>query len=111
MLRAEARRRGLAMDVRSRGVAVEDHISDTLKARLRADSLNPAAEPARALAQADVAGADLVVAFDAAAGDLRLSKARVWSTPSWNADYDAAKADMQTRIAALTDELQRRSCP
>lgn len=113
LLRAEAQRRGLAVDVRSRGVAVDDHVSEALRARLRADRVNSEAEPARNFVAADVSNADVVVAFDAAADDPRLTRARAWRTPSWNADYDTAKADMQTRIAALADELQRQSstCP
>jgi protein-tyrosine-phosphatase len=108
-LKTKAGSLGLDLDVRSRGVAVEHHVSDALAARLKADHIDPAAQPARALAAMDVEEADIVVAFDAAADDPRLSRARAWRTPSWNDDYDAAKADMLTRIGALTEELARRA--
>lgn len=108
LLEREARRRGVPVDVRSRAIAVADHVSAGLAARLDADEIHPAAQPAEAFTLDDVAGADIVVAFDAAADDLRLRRPRVWRTPSWNADYDTAKADMLNRIAALADELERR---
>jgi protein-tyrosine-phosphatase len=109
LLKQEAKRRGLALDVISRGVAVEDHVSEGLAGRLRTDGIDPAGQPALPLGADDVTRADLIIAFDAAAEDPRLGRARGWRTPSWNADYDAAKPDMVARIAALADELQRTS--
>ena len=45
-LKHAASRRGLAVDVQSRGVTPEDHVSPGLAARLRADGIDPAAIPA-----------------------------------------------------------------
>ena len=109
-LKRRAASAGLRLDVRSRGIAPEDHVSPTLAARLRADGIDPAAEAPRAVTAADVARADVVVAFDAAAQAPLLKNARAWSTPSWNADYDAAKADLDRRLADLVAELAG-GCP
>ena len=104
-LKRRAAARGLALDVRSRGIAPEDHVSPELARRLRADGIDPAAQPARAVTPADVAGADVVVAFDAAAEAPVMKGARSWVTPSWNADYDKAKADLDRRLDGLMAEL------
>ena len=108
MLRSRVQTEGLAVIVASRGLKPEDHVSVALASNLHADGLDPTREPALALAPADVAGADVVVAFDEAAGSPLLSKARAWRTPSWNADYAAAKADLATRLDDLIAELRAR---
>ena len=100
---------GLALSVSSRGVDPEDHVSPELAANLKRDGLNPAAEPLRRLAQADVAQADVIIAFDAASDEPLLRGARRWKTPSWNGDYAAAKADLDDRLAALLAELRGRA--
>src|SRR5687767_3654618 len=97
-LKRRAAAEGLALDVRSRGIAPEDHVSPELARRLRADGIDPATEPARAVTAADVARADVVVAFDAAAEAPVMKGARAWVTPPWNADYDTAKADLDRRL-------------
>lgn len=104
-LRRRARAAGLAVDVRSRAVAPEDHVSPQLAQRLKADGIDTGREPPRAVTAADVTGADLVIAFDGAAEAPVLKGARAWRTPSWNADYDAAKADLDGRLGALVTEL------
>ena len=109
-LRRRARERGVAVVVQSRGVRPEDHISPGLAANLRADGLDPAAEPARAFRASDARAADIVIAFDEAAQDPALRKARVWITPSWNSDYAGARAALAPQVEALLDELAKRSC-
>ena len=113
VLRSRAQAEGLAVDVASRGLSPEDHVSPALAASLRADGLDPAREPALALSPADVARADIVIAFDEAAGSPMLRSARAWRTPSWNADYAVAKVDLAARMDALVAELRRRAggCP
>jgi protein-tyrosine-phosphatase len=108
--RRRAAARGLEVQISSRGVHPEDHVSPILAARLRADGLDPAAEPARPLAPADLAGADIVVAFDEAALAPGMSLARVWDTPSWNANYDQALAAVTGRVDVLLDELAASPC-
>jgi protein-tyrosine-phosphatase len=108
--RRRALTRGLKVAVSSRGIHPEDHVSPALAARLHADGLDPAAEPARPLTPADLAGADIVVAFDEAAQAPAMSRARVWDTPSWNANYDLALAAVTGRVDALLDELAASPC-
>ena len=105
-LKAEAAKAGVAVRVRSRGVDIQDHVSAKLAARLKADGLDPAAEPARRLAAEDLESRQIVIAFDEAAKDSRLAGARVWDIPSWNDDYDAAKAALAQRVSALVAELK-----
>ena len=106
--RATARR--LDLRISSRGVHPEDHVSPGLAVRLRADGLDPAAEPARPLISEDLTDADIVVAFDEAAQAPGMSRARVWDVPSWNADYDQALAAVTKRVDALLDELAAAPC-
>ena len=113
-LRKRAAASGVRVRVVSRGLHPEDHVSPALAANLRADGLDPAAEPARPLQDADVAAADIVVAFDEAAQAPALKGARVWDIPSWNNDYPGAKGALATRTEALIDELRARQsgpCP
>jgi protein-tyrosine-phosphatase len=107
-LRRRAAASGVRVRVVSRAIHPEDHVSPSLAANLRADGLDPAAEPALALQAADVARADIVIAFDEAAQAPDLKAARVWDIPSWNSDYPAAKAALAARTEALLGELRAR---
>jgi len=107
MLRKRLAASHLPVLVQSRGIAPANHVSPALAARLRADSIDPTTDPLRALTAADVADADIVIAFDEAAQSPLLVKARAWRTPSWNDQYDAAKADLVQRLDGLIDELAR----
>jgi protein-tyrosine-phosphatase len=106
--RRRAADQGVVVSVSSRGLHPEDHISPALAADLRRDGVDPRAEPLRALTPADIAQADLVIAFDEAAEAPLLHAARVWKTPSWNTDYAAAKADLDGRLALLLMEVRTR---
>jgi len=111
VLKARAAKAGVAVRAVSRGLQPEDHVSAALAARLRADGIDPAAEPARALQPADLGRADIVIAFDEAAQAPALGAARVWDIPSWNGDYAGAKAALAVRMDALVAELRdRRGC-
>jgi protein-tyrosine-phosphatase len=109
-LRRRAALAGVGVRVTSRGIRPEDHVSPGLAANLRADSIDPAAEPALPLAAADVSAADIVIAFDEAAAAPALRNARTWDVPSWNSDYPGAKAALAKRIDALLTELASRPC-
>jgi len=109
-LRRRASLAKLAIEVRSRGIDPQDHVSAVLKARLAADGIDPAAEPARALTTADLQTGQIVIAFDEAALDPRLAGARVWKVPSWNEDYATARAALTAHIDALLQELRDRGC-
>ncbi len=108
-LKRRAAGEGVPVSVSSRGVHPEDHVSPALAANLKRDGLDPASEPLRALAPADIAQADLVIAFDEAADEPALRSARAWKTPSWNTDYPAAKADLEDRLTGLLSDLRVRA--
>ncbi len=106
-LKRRAAARGIAVRVSSRGVSPADHVSPELASRLKADGIDTLAEPLRALAPADIAGADVVIAFDEAAQAPGLERARLWDVPSWNSQYDAAKASLLPKVDGLLDEFAR----
>ena len=108
MLRTRIESERLNLTAASRGLHPEDHVSEALAVRLKADGLDTGREPARPVTARDVAEADIVVAFDEAAAVPLLRQARAWRTPSWNADYPAAKADLALRLDALVAELRGR---
>jgi hypothetical protein len=107
-LRQRAAAAKIRVRVESRGLDPEDHVSPALAANLRADGIDPAAEPAQRLTEADVSQADIVIAFDAATAAPALRGARSWDIPSWNADYAGARAALADRMAALVAELRVR---
>jgi fructose-specific phosphotransferase system component IIB len=107
-LKARATAAGVPVRVRSRGLRIENHVSPDLAAHLRADGIDPAAEAARQLQDADITDADIVIAFDEAAQAPALRDARVWDIPSWNTDYSGAKAALAVRMDALVAELRAR---
>ena len=109
-LRQRASAAGVPVRVISRGISPEDHVSPELAARLKGDGIDPTAEPARALTAADVANADIVIAFDAAAQSPLLSGAVSWKVPSWNGDYAGAKAALAAEMTALLAGLKTRPC-
>jgi len=106
-LKRRAADAGLAVRVRSRGLDIQDHVTAALARQLKADGVDPAAEPPRRLEPADLTPGQIVVVFDEAAQDPRLAGARSWDVPSWS-DYPAAKAALSDRIAALVAELRER---
>lgn len=109
-LKRRAAERRIAIRVSSRGVHPEDHVSRELAAHLLADGIDPRAEPVRALAATDLSTPTVIIAFDEASQTPGLERARVWTTPSWNETYAAAKADLAVRIDALLDELGGDRC-
>jgi len=109
-LKRRAADRGVAVSVASRGLHPEDHVSPALASRLKADGIDPGAEPVRALAPADLAVPDILVAFDEAAQAPGLEHARVWDIPSWNSDYDHARSALAVQVETLLDELNKRPC-
>lgn len=107
-LRRQAAAAKISVHVESRGLHSEDHVSAGLAAKLRADGIDPGAEPVRAFSEADLGGADIVVAFDEAGQAPALSSARVWDIPSWNDHYEKAKAALATHLDELIAELRHR---
>jgi protein-tyrosine-phosphatase len=109
VLKRRAAQEGVSVVVASRGLRLEDHVTPALAANLRGDGIDPTAEPLRALTPADVAQADILVAFDEASEAPLLRSAQAWKTPSWNADYAAAKADLEARLTVLLKQIRARA--
>lgn len=106
IFKKRAKERGIVVDVFSRGIVVEDHLSPELKAKLRADGINTSAEPALSLTPKDWAAADILVNFNPLPSSIQHKDVRDWTdVPSVNDDYPNAKRVMDARIDALLDEL------
>jgi protein-tyrosine-phosphatase len=102
VLRSRVDKEGLAVQVASRGLHLEDYVPTALAANLRNDGIHPEREAALLLTARDVQRADVVIAFDDAANAPSLQSARTWRTPSWNSDYDAAKPILRGAWTALS---------
>lgn len=104
--RREAGRRGLAIEARSRGLVIEDHVSPSLAAALAADGLDLGREAPRRLGPADLTWADAVAAFDAPPPPLADPRILDWSdTPSLNERYAEARSVVEARVGALLDAI------
>jgi protein-tyrosine-phosphatase len=106
LFKREAAAASIPVEVRSRGIAIEDHITPAFAARLKADRIDLAAQPPAVLGSADAQWADIVIAFDEAIDSPLLMAKQAWRTPSWLADYDTALADMNTRLDGLLVEVR-----
>lgn len=110
IFKARAKERGIAVDVFSRGLKIEDHLSDALKQELIAEGIDTHAQPALTLAPADWAAADIVVNFNALPAAVVHKDIRDWSdVPSVNDDYSHARAVLDERIDALLSEISRKT--
>lgn len=106
LARRELQRRGLNIIFRSRGLALEDHVSPGLAAALKADGIDLGREKARRLRPQDLTWADAVVAFDALPAPPRGKRTLDWSdTPSLNDRYAEAKALIERRLKGLLSEM------
>lgn len=98
--------RGMNVDVLSRGIAVEDHVSAELRQKLLADGINTTAEPAMQLSQADLGAVDILVYFNPLPAHFAHKDMREWSdVPSINDDYSVSRAMITQRIDALLTEI------
>jgi len=94
------------MDVISRGIVIEDHISPELRQKLLNDGIITTAEPAMPLQPADWASADILVNFNPLPESVTHKDVRDWSdVPSVNDDYANARSLMTKRIDALLSEI------
>lgn len=109
IFKQRAKERGIAVDVFSRGIIVEDHVSPELKQRLRADGIDSTAEPAMPLKPQDWAAADILVNFNPLPASIRHRDIRDWSdVPSVNDDYENALTVLNNRIEVLLTEIEKR---
>jgi protein-tyrosine-phosphatase len=106
-LKRLAAAKGVAVIATSRGIHPENHISPQLAERLKAEGIDPLAEPLRSFSPADTKGADILVAFDEAAEAPGLEKARQWEVAAWNGEYETAKTDTLKYIESLLVEIQQ----
>ena len=108
LLKRRSSERGLFVNVASRGITPEEHLSPDVEARLSADGIDPRAEPLRKLEQRDLDSADLVILFDRLPEGLRARNVRDWTDlPSMLNRYPEARADLDRRIDQLLDQLAR----
>jgi protein-tyrosine-phosphatase len=106
--RALAARRALPLAAQSRGITPEAHASQALVAALRQEGIDLTTEPLRALTQADLDQADVVVLFNALPAGLNARNVRDWTdTGSLNDAYAAQRPRLMARIEALAKELAR----
>ena len=106
IFKRRARERGIPVDVFSRGIVVEDHVSQELRKKLRDDGINTNAEPATRLRPADWAKADILVNFNPLPASVKHNDVRDWTdVPSINDDYANARSLMTKRIDALLSEI------
>ena len=107
LLRRRARERGIAVTVFSRGLAIENHVSASLKKRLDADAIDTRRDGFRLLSASDLRNADIVVSFTPLPPSYRFSRAKDWSAvPSVNDAYVLARAEMDRRIEQLLDNVE-----
>lgn len=108
LLRRNARARGVAVTVMSRGIEPADHMTDPLKRRLQTDAIDPTRDIVTRLDAETLAGVDIVVLFDSLPPGFSRADARNWSDmPSMNEDYDRAREFLDPRIDALLAEVAR----
>lgn len=109
IFRRRAKERGIAAEVFSRGIVLEDHVSAELKEKLRADGIDTTAEPATQLAATDWTAADILVNFNPLPASVKHADVRDWSDlPSVNDDYANARIILDKRIDALLTEIANR---
>ena len=106
IFRQRAQERGIAVEVISRGIVIEDHVSPKLKQQLRADGIDSTIERAMPLQFTDWATADILVNFNPLPSAVVHEDVRDWSDlPSVNDDYFNARAILDERIDALLTEI------
>lgn len=110
VMKRHAAERGVAVDVSSRGVTPEDHLSAEVHDKLMAMGINRYAEAVQSLGAADLAAADIIVILNSLSVPIAHGDIRDWSyLPSMSEDFGNAMQDLDHRIEALLDEVSRRA--
>ena len=109
LLRKRARERGVGVKVRSRGITPVDHLPPAVRQRLISQfGIDPAAEHAQSLQQADLDRADIVVLFDTLPPSLHKAGTLDWTDqPSLLERFEPSMAYLEAHIAALLDRLAK----
>jgi protein-tyrosine-phosphatase len=106
MAQSRAAGRGIAIGVAARGLTPEDHMTPSLRAALARDGVALGRGQPQKLAHADIARADIIVAFDPLPPPFDAVAARDWTdTPSLIEDYAEARNTLASRIDVLLDEI------
>ena len=106
VFKKRAKEQGIAAQVFSRGLVIEDHLSSQLKQWLRHDGIDTASELAKPLTPADWARTDILVYFNPLPLSVSHKDIRDWSDlPSVNDDYVNARTVLNQRIDALLAEI------
>jgi protein-tyrosine-phosphatase len=106
LFRRRAGQRGITATAFSRGITPAEHLSAAARTSMAADGIDPARDPLRKLAPADLRRADIVVIFNPLPMKLATRPVRDWAaTPSVNDDYANARPELDRRIDALLDEI------
>jgi protein-tyrosine-phosphatase len=105
LLRKRARERGVGVKIRSRGITPVDHLPPAVRQRLIGQfEIDPAAEHAQTLQQADLDRADVVVLFDTLPPSLHKVDTLDWTDqPSLLEQFEPSMAYLEAHIAALLD--------
>lgn len=102
MTRHRATDLGIGVDVLSRDITPQDHISPALAEHLAADDVNATSEPIRRLDEATLHRADIVVLLAPLPPEMTRVDARDWTAvPSPNHNYPEAKQFLAQHINAL----------
>ena len=108
LFRKRAAERHIPAIAFSRGITPAEHLSAAARTRMTADGIDPARDPLRGLAPADLRKADIVVIFNPLPAKLASRPIRDWeATPSVNDDYPNARPELERRIDALLDEIAK----
>jgi Low molecular weight phosphotyrosine protein phosphatase len=109
VMKRRAAHRGIEIEIRSRGITPEEHMSPALAVALRAEGVDTRAQPLTGLASTDWRRQDAIVAFDPVAKSGLPAGALDWSDlPSFNSDYARARPLLAARLDAFLDDLRRR---
>jgi hypothetical protein len=110
LMRRKAGARGVAVELKSRGLTPDAHADAGFLQRAMAEGLDLDRQAMSRLEPSDIAAADVVVSFEPPI-EAGLPKARDWSdTPSMLGAYDAARSVIDRRIESLLDEIAARRC-
>jgi hypothetical protein len=105
-----AAKRGIAALARARGIAPEDHLSPGLDAKLKADGIDPHAEPIIKLQQQDIDWSQIVIFFDPLPPGFHVGEAKDWTdVPSMNDAFQDALPNLLTKLNSLLDEIAAKS--
>lgn len=108
MTRRRAAELGVAVDVSSRGITPQNHISPALAEHLATDGIDLAPNLVQPLDAVTLARAEIVVLLDPLPNGLARADALDWTAvPSFNNTYPEAKAFLTAHIETLLASLHR----